>query len=101
LRSSAASSLRLRRATRKMSADRPCAATGRLFEGGREKSYNIGRRVTSAEALAAIEATLSEGSEADRRPDGKGGFTTIAHGVVEQARGRLSRLPPRKPFTDL
>jgi hypothetical protein len=28
----------------------------------------------SAEALAAIEATLPEGREADRRPDGKGGY---------------------------
>jgi hypothetical protein len=28
----------------------------------------------SAEALDAIEATLPEGREAERRPDGKGGF---------------------------
>ena len=30
----------------------------------------------SAEALAAIEATLPEGREAERRPDGKGGYST-------------------------
>jgi hypothetical protein len=49
----------------------------------------IGRLVTtisiSAEALAAIEATLPEGREADRRPDGKGGyFITLSHGVVDR-----------------
>jgi hypothetical protein len=52
------------------------------------QSY-IGRLVTtisiSAEALAAIEATLPEGREADRRPDGKGGyFITLSHGVVDR-----------------
>ena len=43
----------------------------------------------SAEALAAIAATLPDGREAERRPDGKGGyFITLPHGVVD----RLSHL---------
>jgi hypothetical protein len=38
----------------------------------------------SAEALAAIEATLPDGREAERRPNGKGGyFITLPHGVVD------------------
>jgi hypothetical protein len=42
-------------------------------------------RSISAEALAAIEATLPEGREADRRPDGKGGYIiTLSHGVVDR-----------------
>ena len=31
----------------------------------------------TAEALAAIEATLPDSREADRRPDGKGGFLIV------------------------
>jgi hypothetical protein len=39
----------------------------------------------SAEALAAIEATLPEGREAERRPDGKGGFfITLPHDVLNK-----------------
>jgi hypothetical protein len=39
----------------------------------------------TAEALAAIEATLPDGREAERRPDGKGGyFITLPHGVVDR-----------------
>jgi hypothetical protein len=40
--------------------------------------------VTSAKALAAIAATLPDDREADRRPDGKGGyFITLPHGAVD------------------
>jgi hypothetical protein len=40
----------------------------------------------SAEALAAIACTLPDGREAERRPDGKGGFfITLPHGVVDSA----------------
>jgi hypothetical protein len=39
----------------------------------------------SAEALSAIEATLPDGREADRRPDGKGGyFVTLPHNVLNK-----------------
>jgi hypothetical protein len=39
----------------------------------------------SAEALAAIAATLPEGREAERRPDGKGGFfITLPHDVLNK-----------------
>lgn len=39
----------------------------------------------SAEALAAIAATLPDGREAERRPDGRGGyFITLPHGVVDR-----------------
>ena len=39
----------------------------------------------SAEALAAVAATLPEGREAERRPDGKGGyFIALPHGVVDR-----------------
>jgi hypothetical protein len=39
----------------------------------------------SAEALAAIEATLPEGCEAERQPDGKGGyFIALPNGVVDR-----------------
>ena len=39
----------------------------------------------TAEALAAIAATLPDDREADRRPDGKGGyFITLPHGVVDR-----------------
>jgi hypothetical protein len=39
----------------------------------------------SAEALAAIEASLPEGREAERRPDGKDGyFITLPHAVLNK-----------------
>ena len=39
----------------------------------------------SAEAFAAIESTLPDGRQADRRPDGKGGnFITLPQGVVDR-----------------
>ena len=39
----------------------------------------------SAEALAAVAATLPEGREAERRPDGKGGyFIALPYGVVDR-----------------
>jgi hypothetical protein len=39
----------------------------------------------SAEALAAIEATLPEGREAERRPDGKGSFfITLPHDALNK-----------------
>ena len=39
----------------------------------------------SAEALDAIEATLPDGREADRRSDGKGGyFVTLPHAAVDR-----------------
>jgi hypothetical protein len=39
----------------------------------------------SAEALSAIEATLPDGREADRRPDGKGGyFVTLPRNVLNK-----------------
>ena len=39
----------------------------------------------TAEALAAIEATLPEGREADRRPDGKGSlFIALPHDVLNK-----------------
>jgi len=45
----------------------------------------------SAEALAAIAATLPDGREAERRPDGKGGyFITPPHGVVDPLRRQRS-----------
>jgi hypothetical protein len=49
----------------------------------------------SAEALAAIEATLPDGREADRRPDGKGGYlVTLPRGVLDRLKAR-GRLPGR------
>jgi len=45
----------------------------------------------SAEALAAIAATLPDGREAERRPDGKGGyFITLPHDVVDRLRRQRS-----------
>ena len=39
----------------------------------------------SAEALDPMAVSLPDGREADRRPDGKGGyFITLPHGVVDQ-----------------
>jgi hypothetical protein len=39
----------------------------------------------SAEALAAIASSLPDAREADRRPDGQGGyFITLPHGVVDR-----------------
>jgi hypothetical protein len=60
----------------------------------------------TAEALAAIEATLADGRAADRRPDGKAGyFATLPHGVLDRlkalrAPGRESqrRDPARRIF---
>ena len=39
----------------------------------------------TAEALVAIAATLPDDRQADRHPDGKGGyFITLPHGVVDR-----------------
>ena len=39
----------------------------------------------TAEAFAAIEATLAKGSKADARPDGKGGYLIVLpHAVLER-----------------
>ena len=39
----------------------------------------------SGEAFAAIESTLPDGRQADRRPDDKGGyFITLPQGVVDR-----------------
>jgi hypothetical protein len=53
----------------------------------------------TAEALAAIAATLPEGREAERRPDGKGGyFITLPHTVVD----RLNYLrEPGQSYSDV
>ena len=53
----------------------------------------------SAEALAAIAATLPDRRDADRRPDGKGGyFITLPHGVVD----RLNYLrEPGQSYSDV
>jgi hypothetical protein len=76
---------------------------------------HIGGVVTisiSAEAIAAIEATLPEGREAERRPNGRGGyFITLPHDVLNKlnyVRGpgesysdaiiRVARGRPRPPF---
>jgi hypothetical protein len=50
-------------------------------------------------SLAAIEATLPDGREADRRPDGKGGyFIRLPHGVVD----RLDAMrEPDQTYNDL
>jgi hypothetical protein len=49
----------------------------------------------TAEALAAIEATLADGRAADRRPDGKGGyFATLPHGVLDRL--KALRAPGRE-----
>ena len=48
----------------------------------------IGLLVTisiSAEALAAVAATLPQGREADRRPDGKGGYSvTLPRAMLDR-----------------
>jgi hypothetical protein len=53
----------------------------------------------SAEALAAIAATLPDDREAEQRPDGKGGyFITLPRGVVD----RLNYLRgPGQSFSDV
>ena len=46
----------------------------------------------TAEALDAIEATLPDGREAERRLDGKGGyFVTLPHGVVDRLKALRGR----------
>lgn len=67
-----------RRATRKTSGASLCAAIGPLFDGvgrrtaEREKSCNIGRRVSPAETFSASAATFPEERRAEGRPDSKG-----------------------------
>jgi hypothetical protein len=45
-------------------------------------------RSITADAFAAIEATLPEGSEADGRPDGKGDYlwSRCHHGVLDRVK---------------
>jgi hypothetical protein len=53
----------------------------------------------SAEALAAIEATLPEGREAERRPDGKDGyFITLPHNVLDRLKATRS---PGESYSDV
>jgi hypothetical protein len=55
-------------------------------------------RSVTADAFAAIEATLPEGSEADGRPDGKGGYlVTLPHGVIDRL--KAIRGPARSTAT--
>jgi hypothetical protein len=52
-----------------------------------------------AEALAAIEATLPDGREADRRPDGKGGYlVTLPHDVLDRLRAMRG---PGESYSDV
>jgi hypothetical protein len=63
-------------------------ATSRPWTATAKRRSHIWSVVTisiSAEALAAIEATLPEGREAERRPDGKGSFfITLPHDVLNK-----------------
>jgi hypothetical protein len=53
----------------------------------------------SAEALAAIAATVPDGREAERRPDGKGG---LFHHLAAWAWDRLSHLrEPGESYSDV
>ena len=53
----------------------------------------------TAEALAAIAATLPAGREADRRPDGKGGyFITLPHGVADRLKAMRG---PGQSYSDV
>jgi hypothetical protein len=72
---------------------RCCAPHPHFNRGGSINSDDQGcphieRVVTisiTAEAFAVIAATLPDGREADRRPDGKGGyFITLPQGVVDR-----------------
>jgi len=70
--------------------------------GGADTLPIFGPMVTisiSPEALAAIAATLPDGREAERRPDGRGGyFITLPHGVVD----RLAYLrEPGQSYSDV
>jgi hypothetical protein len=52
----------------------------------------------SAEALTAIAATLPDDREAERRPDGKGGYlVTLPHGVLDRL--KAIRGPARSTAT--
>jgi hypothetical protein len=52
----------------------------------------------TAEALAAIAATLPEGREAERRPDGKGAyFVTLPRGVLDRLKAMRA---PGESYSD-
>jgi hypothetical protein len=53
----------------------------------------------SAEVLAAIEATSPDGREADRRPDGRGGYLIrLPRGVLDRLR---SLCGPGESYSDV